>query len=110
MDIGSLRHKVQLQRPSITQDSVGQPTNTWTTYYTSRAKIDILKGQLLYQTAEFINKNSYQITMRFPVGILISAADRVVFNDQVYVIQSVINVEQRNRELRLLCYVLNDIE
>jgi SPP1 family predicted phage head-tail adaptor len=107
---GELRHLVQFQSPSATQDAAGQPTTAWTTYFTTRCKIEILRGQLLYQTSEFISKNSYELTLRYPPDVTISVADRALFNSQVYVIQAIINVEQRNRELRLLAYVTNDTE
>lgn len=108
---GELRKVVSFQRASTKQDSVGQPESTWSTYYTTRAKVDVLRGQLLYQSDVFINKNTYQIAMRFPpAGITISVADRLVCGGEVYVIQAVINVEQRNRELHLLAYVVNDTE
>lgn len=107
---GEFRHLVQFQSQSAAQDSFGQPAETWATYYTARCKIEVLRGQLLYQTAEFINKNTYQITLRYPLSATISIADRAVFNGQTYVIQAVMNVEQEDRELRLLAYVQNDTE
>jgi SPP1 family predicted phage head-tail adaptor len=119
---GEFRHLVQFQSRNSQQDAAGQPADTWTTYLTTRAKIEILRGQLQYQSDVFINKNTYQITIRYPhlvaTGVdaegnpttKIAVQDQIVFNSQVYVIQAIINVEQRDRELMFLAYVVNDEE
>ncbi len=105
---GELRHRIQIQSPSTSQDSVGQPTAEWTTYHTCWAKIATTKNTFLFQTNEFTSKTSFVISIRYQPGVTISVADRILFKGEVYEIEFLDNVKQLNQEVRLTCHVLND--
>ena len=107
---GELRHRIQIQSPSTLQDSVGQPTTEWTTYYTCWAKIATAKGQFTFQGSEFTSKTTYLISMRYQPRVPVAVSDRVLFNGEVYEIEFIDNVRQLNRELLLTCHVINDSE
>lgn len=105
---GNLRHRIQLQRKSTAQDSFGQPVESWTTYLTCWASVDVLHSAMLYQTAQFVAQSTYRIEIRYPHGTTIQPQDRIVCGADTYTIQAVTNPEQRNISLVLLCYVLNE--
>jgi SPP1 family predicted phage head-tail adaptor len=107
---GEFRHQAKFQSPSGSSDNFGQQSQTWATYYSPWAKVEVLKGQMLYETEEFIEQSTYMVTIHYPAtsGIEISALDRILCNGLTFVIDSVMNVEQINRELRILCHVIDE--
>jgi len=116
MNIGKLNKRVQIQTQTTSQDSFGQPQQTWTTVYTAWAGIDIQASQLLYATAEFVSKVTHRITLRWTSSVVIAANQRIVYTEpttgvvHTYEIEALLNTKQANRELVLLCYELNGEE
>jgi SPP1 family predicted phage head-tail adaptor len=108
--VGEMIHKVQFQSRSTTRDGFGQQLDTWTTYYSPWAKVGELRGQMLYQTAEFISQSTYKINLLYPFSAAIGVNDRAICNGQTFVIDAVLNLEMRNRELQILCHVLNEAD
>jgi SPP1 family predicted phage head-tail adaptor len=112
MDIGTLNKRVTIQTQSATQDVFGQPVQTWTTTYTCWASIDIQASQLIYSTAEFLDKVTHRITIRWTSSVIISAKQRIVYTEpstgvvHTYEIQAVVNDKAANRQLTLICYEL----
>jgi len=101
---GDLCHQVSFSRGSATQDTSGQPLNTWTPYLTTRARVENLSGQQLYQADAFTAQAVWRITLRFHPGI--AAGDRCFFGAHVYIVQIVNNRLERNRVLDLTCIEL----
>jgi SPP1 family predicted phage head-tail adaptor len=106
---GKMRNRVQFQRRSTTRDAANQPIDTWTTYYTAWASIEVLRSQMNYQTADFISESTYKMELRYPgAAMQVGPADRAVCGD-TYVIDAVVNTERRNRKLEILCHILNEV-
>jgi SPP1 family predicted phage head-tail adaptor len=116
MKIGSLNRRIDIQTQSTAQDSQGQPLQTWTTAYSCWASIDIQNSQLIYSTAEFIEKVTFRITCRWTSSFTFAPNQRIVYTEattgivHTYEIQSVLNTQQRNRELTLMVYELDGAE
>lgn len=116
VDVGALNRRVQIQQQTATQDPFGQPQQNWTTIYTAWAKISIVKGQLLYQTAEFVSKATHLITLRWTSSVVIKANMRIVYTEattgvvHTYNIEAPLNEDQRNRLLTVLAYELSASE
>lgn len=116
MESGKLNRRIQIQVQSTTQDSFGQPLQTWSTIYSCWASIDIQASQLIYSTAEFLSKVTYRITLRWTSSVVIAANQRVLYIEPMtgvthtFEIQSVLNDETANRQITLLCYELNGKE
>lgn len=100
---GELCHQVKLAGKSVTQDSFGQPLNTWTPYLTTRASIAQLSGQELFQGDEFTSASQIRIAIRWPGAGVVNVGDRIFFQTHVYVIQIVENVFMKNRVIKLTC-------
>lgn len=101
MKIGSLRHKVTLQKKVVTEDELKQQTETWTDIATVWASVEPLSGRE-YFTAKQVNADiSVKITMRYRKDV--TPEMRVAFNETVYEILSVIDPEERNISLILMC-------
>ena len=108
----SLNRRIQIQIQTTTQDGLGQPLQTWLQGYECWASIDVQNSQLLYATAEFIDKVTHRITCRWTSSFRFRAAQRIVYTEvtsgvvHTYEIQTVLNDKQGNRELILMCYEL----
>ena len=116
MQIGDLNRRIQIQNQSTSQDEFGQPLTTWATVYSCWAHIGMQNSQLIYSTAEFVSKATHRIEMRWTSSVVISPNQRVVYIDpasnvtHTYNIEAVLNTDQKNRELILMCYELEAVE
>ncbi|MGA7830670.1 MAG: phage head closure protein [Terracidiphilus sp.] len=104
---GRLNKRLEFQSLGGTPNAGGELT-TWTTYATLWGSIDVLRGQLLYNTGEFIEQSTYNLVIRFNPTVNISVADRIVCEGTTFIIEAILDKDFRHRELQLLCYVLNE--
>lgn len=113
MNAGKLNRRIQIQQQTTAQDGAGQPQQVWTVFYACWAEIDVVKGQLEYQTAEFVSKATHKITIRWTRSVIIVPNMRVVFTEpatgvvHVYNVEALLNDRQSNVELVILAYELN---
>jgi SPP1 family predicted phage head-tail adaptor len=111
-----LNRRISIQNQSSTQDGAGQPIQSWTTVYTCWADIDILHGQLIYNTGDFVSKATQIITIRFTSSQVFSSGQRIVYTEtttgvvHTYEIQSILNPAQGNVWLQFLAYEINPAE
>lgn len=104
---GDLCHQVSFARASVVQDASGQPLNSWPQYLTTRARVENLSGQQLYQADAFTSQAVWRITVRWPGAGVIQSGDRCFFQDHVYEVQIVNNLLERGRVLELTCLEIN---
>ena len=84
------------------EDYIGNQTETWAKVAETWAAIEPLKGDERWAAAYAQATTTHRVTMR-PPGIEITPAHRIIFGSRIFEIESVINVEERNRELVLMC-------
>ena len=107
-----LQWPITIQQKSGAQDSFGQPVNTWVTYVSCFAEIDIQNSALIYNTAEFMEKVVYRITIPWTSQFVFTPAMRIRHTDaaaqtHTYSIESIVNLNSQNRYFMFLCYELN---
>ena len=102
MRSGSLRHYVTIQKVTVTQDSdTGEPSESWSTLAQVWAAVEPLSGR------EFMN--AQQVESQITHRVRIRARDdvtpdmRISHDSRTLNIESVINIEERDRELHLMC-------
>ena len=100
MRAGALRHKIVIQEPTETQDSVGGPDATWSTFATVWASIEPLNGRELFAAQQINAEITARIRIRYLSGVIPKM--RVSFGERIFEILSVINLEERNREMELM--------
>lgn len=101
MNAGELRHKITIQKLENSQDSFGQPVENWPDVVTVWASVNPIVGKEFF-AAETVNSEvTHRIRMRYKSGITPSM--RVKFKDRFFSIKSVINYQERNIELQLMC-------
>lgn len=98
---GALRHRVTLQSAAETPDGGGGFTTAWSDVATVWAAIEPLKGTERLRAEQLENPVTHRVTIRHRAGV--TAKMRVAFGARVFNIRAVINPEERNRRLELLC-------
>lgn len=101
MKIGKLRHRAILQRKEITQDELKQQTETWVDFAYIWAAIQPLAGREYFSARQENAEVTTRITIRYLKDV--KPDMRVMFNEKVYEILSVINQDERNISLVLMC-------
>lgn len=101
MRAGRLRHRVTIQSKTVTQNSYGEEVITWTDVDTVWASIEPLRGREFEELRRAGADLTTRIVMRYQAGIVPEM--RATEGGHTYDILSVVNVEERDRELHLMC-------
>lgn len=101
MRAGELRHRVTLQQPAETRNEYGEAERTWSHVATVWAAVEPLSGREYFDSQQRQAAVSTRITLRYQPGI--TPHMRVLFGARVYEIDSVIDIEERHREMQLMC-------
>ena len=101
MNPGELKHRITFQKLNNTQNDYGEPIESWQDIATVWASINPVVGRE-YFAAETVNSEvSHKIKIRYRFGI--TPDMRVNFKGRIFSIKSVINYNERNTELQLMC-------
>ena len=96
-----LKHTVTIQSKSLSQDTFGQPLETWTTEASVRAFVEPLTGQELFRAQQVNAATTTRITIRYRAGM--DASMRIVFESVNYNIQNIIDPEMNHAWLVMMC-------
>ncbi len=99
--IGKLRHRVTLQSPTETRTATGDVVVAWVTEDTVWAAVEPLTGSEYLAVNQIQNDVSVRIVIRAYTGVV--PAWRVVFGDRTYLIEAVLNEDERNAYMQLMC-------
>ena len=97
MKAGALRHRITIQRKLLGVDGFGGPSPTWETIASVPASIEPLQGREFISAQAVQSEVTGKIRIRYRPDVV--AANRLLFGSKVYNVLSVINTEERNREL-----------
>lgn len=100
MKAGELCHFVTIVQPTSAQDSFGAG-QTYINFWTGWVKIEVLAGQELLSAQQLAATVDHKVTMRYVSGIVRKM--RLQFNSRTFYIEAVLNLEEKDRELHLLC-------
>lgn len=103
MQIGKLRHRIELQAKSEPEglDGYGEATESWTTIKTVWASIEPASGKQLFVAQQIQAEASHVVEMRYYPGV--TAEYRVKFGTRIFAVNFVRNVEERNIKYELYC-------
>lgn len=102
MRIGQLRHPVELQKFINVQDELGNQIEEWTTVATVWAAVEPVSGKEYWEARMLQAETTVKVTLRYRPG-LNPVEYRLVFRGEIYEIESIINLEGRDRLLQLMC-------
>lgn len=98
---GELRHKIVFQKLENIQNEYGESLNIWNDVLTTRAGIYPISGKEFY-AAETVNSEvTHKINMRYMKNL--TPDMRIKFDNRYFNIISIINFQERNIEIQLLC-------
>lgn len=101
MRIGKLRQRIAIQMSTSSPDVAGGFTNVWINFAILWASIEPVSGKELYEAQQVQNEVSHKIRIRYFSGLTTSM--RISFESRIFEIKSIINWEERDRELLLMC-------
>lgn len=97
---GTLRKLVTIQTITRADDGAGGFTETWTDTATVRAAVAPLEGREQLEAMQTGLRQPVRVRMRYRAGV--TTAQRLVYEGRTLEIQSVVDPEERHRELVLL--------
>lgn len=101
MEAGALRHRVTIQKKSVTRNSYGEEVVTWVTHCQAWASIEPLQGREFIEARLAQAEVTDRIKIRYQAGI--RPEMRVLFGSRVYDIQAVMTIEEIHREIHMMC-------
>lgn len=101
MRAGALNSRVVLQSRTLASDAIGNPVETWSDVATEWADVEAEDGIEAIQMGQVNSRQVVKVTLRYRSGV--NDTMRLTHAGKTYEIMSVVNVDQKNRELRLVC-------
>ena len=98
---GQMRHQLTIQQDTGTQSTSGEVTPNWTTYSAWWAEIVPLSGGEAIAARENYGTVTHRLTGRWLSGV--TPKMRAILGSRVFQIDAVLNIGERNRELRIFC-------
>ena len=101
MRAGELRKRFTVEQPAEAADCLCQMVQTWSTFAVLWGELHPLVGTERIQAAQINANADTQITVRYFAGI--TNKMRIRYGARIFQIVSALNVDERNREIDLLC-------
>lgn len=98
---GELRHRVEIQSATVTQDSVGQPVYSWATVATVWAAIRPMSGQELINAQAVHAQSTHRVVVRSYTGL--DESYRFLFGTRVLNIVAVLNILEKGKLMVCTC-------
>lgn len=103
MEAGQLRWRIAIQVKTRAADGQGGYTESWATITGGNvwASIEPASSRELFMAQQLQHVVTHKVTIRYVAGV--TTAHQIVFGSRVFNIQSVLNTDENNRTLVLLC-------
>lgn len=97
-----LIHTIALEQRPATTDSFGEQTLTWSSFMSGiPAKVSPISGREALASGAFASEITHRVVMRYVAGI--TAEMRVSFSGRYFAIKAILDEEERNERLTLMC-------
>jgi SPP1 family predicted phage head-tail adaptor len=103
MTMDQLWHKMYLQSYTETRTSSGYPQRSYATYATIWAALRTLSGNQKLVAQQAGTVLSHEATMVYCASVAPQPDHRLVWGSRIFDIRDVRNVDELNREVRMLC-------
>lgn len=101
MQAGTLRHVIAIQVNQGTQNDAGELVPSWVTTITGRASVEPITGREFFDARQVQSEVTHRVRMRYRSGIVPTM--RILFESRILMVEAVIDVGERQRELHLMC-------
>jgi len=97
-----LKHKITIEEPTRTQNSYGEPIETFTTYITRKCDIMTTIGRENFNKFQEFNENPVVFKVRYDsLTKNISEKMRVSYNSKYYDVEGIVNYNEQNKEIHI---------
>jgi len=104
MRAGRLRHSVTIQSPYGASDALGERSTKWKDEAVLFAGIEPLKAVEVIAASQAQMAVTHRIILRYDSALkLMTHGWRVLFEERLFVIDGIINRDEKDRHLELLC-------
>ena len=101
MQAGDLRNRVTIKQKSVTREASGAEAIAWLVVATVWAAVEPLSGREFITMRQERAEISTRIRIRYMAGLTPSM--RVYWGQRMYEIDTVIEIQERMREIHLMC-------
>jgi len=101
MRAGKLRHRIVIEVNTPTRDASGGEVDSWATATTVWGSVEALSGKERMEANQVNPTVSHKVTMRY--NSTVTCQHRLNHDSRYFDINAVLNTEDRNKELILLC-------
>lgn len=101
MRAGKLRHKIKIQQAVETQGATGEMPVVWSDFAEVYSSVEPLRGREFWAAKEQQAQVSTRIRIRYLAGV--TPKMQVLFGTKSYLIESVIDPEERHIQMDLIC-------
>lgn len=101
MRAGRLRHRVTIETPGGTSSAFGEVAQTWSTLATVWAAVEPTTSRERVENEQTKTFTTHRVQIRYRANV--TTAERVQFGSRTLNILSVINPNEQNATLELLC-------
>jgi len=98
--IGGLKKRVTILKQVRTSDGQGGFTETWQEVGTVWAAIEPISGREYYEAMQLASDVTHRVRMRY---MDLTPHEKIKYDDRVFDIIAVIDVNMEHRELEVLC-------
>jgi len=103
MQAGFLRHRVEIQKATESQNTVGEAVKTWATAASVWARVSPLRGSEYFTAMQTKASVDTKITMRKNAFPTLSPKHRIRFGARIFDIESVIDVDGLGDAMEVNC-------
>lgn len=101
MRAGRLRHRIRLKRQEKVADGGGGHSLEWVDVATVWARVAPLSGNAKYAAQQTTAETTHEVEIRYRRGV--DERMRVLHRDRPFKITAILNPEEKNERLLLLC-------
>ncbi|KRE33424.1 phage head closure protein [Paenibacillus sp. Soil724D2] len=98
---GSYRHPITFQKQSTTTNDYGEKIVQWDDIITVKAGVYPISGKDYISAVQVNSEITHKISLRFVPNI--TADMRVKFGSRLFTIIAILNFQEKDRELQLVC-------
>lgn len=102
--VGQMRHRVTFETRTTTPNAMGDPVKAYTPAFTAYARVESLAGKERFASQVVQNEAEFRIVTRYnPALASVGPDDRATFDGRAFDIRSVVDVDERRKELVFYC-------
>lgn len=98
---GKYRNPINIQSQTLIENEYGEKVPVWSNVYSTRAGVFPISGKEFISSERISGQVTHKVELRYLPNV--SKDMRISFNNRIFQIISVINFQEINKELQLMC-------